>query len=363
MQLIKVDLAGWRSLAIFDCPVPSYVEPIRTFLSRHLSPAELRLLAHPAEFGRSYRWFAHHDAPVVPLGDLNERERDAAQTAFFAVRRRIDGLIAELQRAAGPPPPATAGPGAAKVVPRSRAAAEAERFAMRLSRLNLTPDRRLLFVQDGCIVRAGWGGELPDADLFDDPSSRPPPTIDKGPDPARTWLKHFGRTRSGEVALDLDAADAVRQEADARVAARSAAAATGMNRITLMWENANDLDLSLIAPDGRRVYFGNKRVDIEGAVAELDIDTNAASGGAGFDKVAPVENITVGRFSIDGVWQIVVTHYKHRLPAPISCRFRVALQIDRRLRLFQGTLAAGDHRVVAVVRTHGGEIVSVDGGA
>lgn len=355
MQLIKVDLARWRPLAIFDQPVPSFFEPIRAYLSRHLSADELRLLAYPVRFGEAYSWFTDRTEPVAALAELSERERDAAQQAFFATVRRIDTIISHLH--AETPDQRSAGH---SVLGRSLDVGDAGRFAALLARLNLTPDRRFLFVQSGVPIRVAWGGKSETADLFDDPALRAPIQREKSPAPTRTWLRYFGRTRSSEVALDSGAAGALLQEADTRMAAREVFVSRA-NRVTLMWENANDLDLALIAPDGGLVNFVSRRIDIGGVRAELDVDMNASDRGDGFDRRAPVENISLDRFAVDGMWQVLVTHYRHRTPAPLSCRFRVALQFDGRIRLFEGQLAAGDRHVVATFGTQDGKVLFVEG--
>lgn len=358
MQLIDLDLSRWRSFALYDSPVPAFAEPLRSFLGRHLSSDQLRLLALPVRHGDAFQWFVHGSAPVVAIDSLAEPQRSAAQRAFFDHKKKIDDVVSNLQSGRISRP-------AAVIAGRSATAVgeaghrERERFVALLSRLNLTPDRRLVFVQDGIPIRVGWGGALLDDDMFVDPRLIPMP-ITKPAVAPRSWLGRLGRSLSAEVDLAPEAACLLRAEAEQRITNHSLVAA-GANRITLMWENANDLDLSLIAPDGQRVYFGKKSLVFDGAVVELDIDMNAATSGHGFDKSAPVENITIDRFAADGRWQVVVTHFKHRLPAPLSCGFRVALQLEDGIRLVQGALAPGHQRTVAFIETRGGKLISFVG--
>lgn len=78
-------------------------------------------------------------------------------------------------------------------------------------------------------------------------------------------------------------------------------------RVTLIWENCNDLDLHLIEPSNEEIYYGHRT---SAAGAELDIDAN----GGGCRNHSPVENIAYG----DGVtvptgkYQVKVKFYsKH----------------------------------------------------
>jgi Ca-activated chloride channel family protein len=65
---------------------------------------------------------------------------------------------------------------------------------------------------------------------------------------------------------------------------RGAGAKSGDVRVSLLWNNTNDLDLHVIDPAGEEIFYGHKRSRSQG---ELDVDMNA--GGPLTNK--PVENV------------------------------------------------------------------------
>ncbi len=71
-------------------------------------------------------------------------------------------------------------------------------------------------------------------------------------------------------------------EMSARLA--GAGAKSGDVRVSLMWNNLNDLDLHVVAPSGEEIFYGHKRSRCRG---ELDVDMNAG----GRTSMTPVENI------------------------------------------------------------------------
>ena len=78
-------------------------------------------------------------------------------------------------------------------------------------------------------------------------------------------------------------------------------------RVTLIWENCNDLDLHLIEPSGTEIYYANKESE---AGASLDVDAN----GGGCRNNSPVENIAYadGTAPLTGKYQAKVKYYsKH----------------------------------------------------
>ena len=111
-----------------------------------------------------------------------------------------------------------------------------------------------------------------------------------------SWGNHFSWAYNGDV---TDSIKERVKEAGGNVDAYF--------RVSLAWFNGDDLDLSLVLPNDKNIYFSNKRA----SNFELDLDMN------GLDKhcnVAPVENIfcrTKGHV-LDGEYQICLDNYNVR---------------------------------------------------
>lgn len=111
-----------------------------------------------------------------------------------------------------------------------------------------------------------------------------------------SWGNHFSWAYNGDV---TDSIKERVKEAGGNVDAYF--------RVSLAWFNGDDLDLSLVLPNGKNIYFSNKRA----SNFELDLDMN------GLDKhcnIAPVENIfcrTKGHV-LDGEYQICLDNYSVR---------------------------------------------------
>ena len=107
-------------------------------------------------------------------------------------------------------------------------------------------------------------------------------------------------------------------------------------RISLLWNNYNDLDLHCIDPNDEHIFFKHRNSRSGG---ELDVDQNVRP-----ESEEPVENIywPIGR-APSGEYQIYVHHFKHHSNlAPSRTKYKVNLSIEGRQQTFEGELSFGD---------------------
>ena len=80
-------------------------------------------------------------------------------------------------------------------------------------------------------------------------------------------------------------------------------AQTGQVQVSLIWDNKNDLDLSIVCPSGERISFDNK---ISSCGGQLDVDMNEAP-----TSEQPVENIfwPAGR-APKGEYKVLIEHFE-----------------------------------------------------
>jgi len=125
--------------------------------------------------------------------------------------------------------------------------------------------------------------------------------------------------------------------------ARQEGARTGRIQVILGWDDQNDLDLSIICPDGQsRIFFGQTTA----CGGTLDVDRNA--GGAPTNR--PVENIVFERDPRPGTYRIVVTHYTTQEGAPRVSPWRVTLRRDGGTeQRFSGSLETGQSVTVTTL--------------
>jgi hypothetical protein len=103
-------------------------------------------------------------------------------------------------------------------------------------------------------------------------------------------------------------------------------------RATLLWNNRNDLDLHVITPSGKRVYYGDKQ-DRHGGY--LDVDMNVRG-----ETDTPVENTRWPRgCAPSGRYKVIVWNYRfheaHEAPTP----FQVELEVNGELFHASGTVS------------------------
>jgi len=106
-------------------------------------------------------------------------------------------------------------------------------------------------------------------------------------------------------------------------------------RASLLWNNRNDLDLHLIAPDGEHIFYGHKRQ--EGGSGWLDVDMNVHG-----ETEKPVENTRWPRGKAQrGRYQIYVQNYGFHESSREATPFRVEVEINGKIQQFTGETAKG----------------------
>lgn len=91
-------------------------------------------------------------------------------------------------------------------------------------------------------------------------------------------------------------------------------------RVSLLWNNRNDLDLHVVTPGKEHIYFGAKR---SGCGGWLDVDMNVRG-----ETETPVENIRWTRgMARAGRYQIYVQNYRFHDPSQGPTPFRVELEV------------------------------------
>ncbi len=111
-------------------------------------------------------------------------------------------------------------------------------------------------------------------------------------------------------------------------------AATGDVQVSLMWNNNNDLDLSVICPSGERISFDNRFSQCSG---RLDVDMNESETSA-----EPIENVFWPRGQAPvGNYRVFVEHFeKHEMDD--ETEFRILIRSNDGNREFQGVISNRD---------------------
>ena len=133
-------------------------------------------------------------------------------------------------------------------------------------------------------------------------------------------------------------------------------------RVSLAWENTDDLDLHGLTPAGERIFYGNKR-------GVLDVDMNVSRDDA---VRGAVENMAWFRRPLrsgwredasrlaDGVYRISVKNFCRR--ESVAVGFSVEVECDGAVTTFSHAAALGDSRVAQVcdLTVRGGRLVSAE---
>lgn len=115
-------------------------------------------------------------------------------------------------------------------------------------------------------------------------------------------------------------------------------------RVSLIWDNRNDLDLHVTTPGGEHLFYGNRSSRCGGV---LDVDRNVSG-----DTVTPVENIRWAKGTAPtGDYVVWVNNFRHHEPSEAETPFRVEMEVGGELHYFEGTFPANSAKLDLPVKT------------
>jgi len=128
-----------------------------------------------------------------------------------------------------------------------------------------------------------------------------------------------------------------RRDSDFDKRLRKSGAKDGDFRISLLWDNFNDLDIIVTAPNGEILHSGNRTTSCGG---NLDVDMNFKP-----ESKAPVENVFWEKGKADGgEYKVFVHHFKkhNKRKNQDPTEFRLQMKVGDRRGEFKGELSSGD---------------------
>jgi Ca-activated chloride channel family protein len=135
---------------------------------------------------------------------------------------------------------------------------------------------------------------------------------------------HYQETSINQVLLFSDG-----DEFSARLA--QSGALTGDIRISLMWNNRNDLDLHVVTPTGEEINFNNPQ-DSNGG--RLDTDRNLYG-----ETMRPVENVYwPENAAVPGHYRVFVRNYASYEPETRSTPYQVEIKNGKEYLYFEGSV-------------------------
>ncbi|MDR0411376.1 MAG: VWA domain-containing protein [Treponema sp.] len=106
-------------------------------------------------------------------------------------------------------------------------------------------------------------------------------------------------------------------------------ARSGDIRVSLSWENRNDLDLHVITPGQEHIYYGYKK---DSSGGELDVDMNIRG-----ESTEPIENIFWQEAKAPaGMYRVFVQNFNFHEDPQKPTPFRVELKNGRSMQYFEG---------------------------
>ncbi len=147
----------------------------------------------------------------------------------------------------------------------------------------------------------------------------------------KEWQLKAGNTRTATT-LDDISGEAVKNPDLSEFQERldREGAQTGQVQVSLIWDNKNDLDLSIVCPSGERISFDNKRSRCGGM---LDVDMNEAP-----TSEQPVENIFWPPNSTPaGEYRVYVEHFEQHAEEDLT-NYRILVNDGKKSKEFKGEI-------------------------
>lgn len=129
----------------------------------------------------------------------------------------------------------------------------------------------------------------------------------------------------------------LRRDSDFDKRLRKSGAKDGDFRISLIWDNFNDLDIIVTAPNGEILHSGNRITSCGG---HLDVDMNFKP-----ESKSPVENVFWEKGKAEGgEYKVFVHHFKkhNKRKNQDPTEFRLQMKVGERRGEFKGELSSGD---------------------
>lgn len=103
-------------------------------------------------------------------------------------------------------------------------------------------------------------------------------------------------------------------------------------RLSLIWDNTNDLDLHVIPPSGEHIFYGHKQSACKGW---LDVDMNVRG-----ESTKPVENIRWKKGEAPkGQYNAYVQNFRFHDPTHAPTPFRVELEVNGQISHVDGVIS------------------------
>jgi len=103
-------------------------------------------------------------------------------------------------------------------------------------------------------------------------------------------------------------------------------------RVSLIWDNRNDVDLHVTTPSGEEIYYGRKRSACAG---ELDVDRNVQG-----ETNTPVENTRwASGLAPEGTYKVKVRMYSFKEEKKKPTPFRVEIEVGGELLFHEGVVS------------------------